>query len=92
MKTRDQEEPDLDDQLSDASFQEPNNQTETVVHEDNNLCTLQEEVKKEFVQKGTTVKGTATVVRRSKRVRMTIVPTDADDENIVPSSSGHGIG
>ena len=46
LKTRDQEESDLDDQLSDTSFQEPNNQTETVVHEDNNLCTLQEEVKK----------------------------------------------
>ena len=45
LKTRDQEEPDLDDQLSDTSFQEPNNQTETVVHEDNNLSTLQEEVK-----------------------------------------------
>ena len=45
LKTSDQEEPDLDDQLSDTSFQEPDNQTETVVHEDSNLSTHQEEVK-----------------------------------------------
>ena len=67
MKTRDQEETDLDDQLSDLSFQEPNNQTETDVHEDNTLSTLQsDEEHEKFVQKGTTVKDSATVVRRSK--------------------------
>ena len=62
LKTRDQEEPDLDDQLSDLSFHEPNNQIETVVHEDNTLSTLQsDEEHEKFVQKGTT--GNTTVVR-----------------------------